>query len=48
VLPFRYRYEIAALLAASVLALSNEDIAKALDDYRARQTAAVNEDPKSS
>ena len=38
----------AALLAASVLALSDGDIAKALDDYRARQTAAVDEDPESS
>jgi 5-(carboxyamino)imidazole ribonucleotide mutase len=38
----------AALLAASVLALSDGDIAKALDEYRARQTAAVNEDPESS
>ncbi len=37
-----------ALLAASVLALSDGDIAKALDDYRARQTAAVDEDPESS
>ncbi len=37
----------AALLAVAVLALSDGDTAKALDDYRARQTAAVNEDPES-
>lgn len=35
----------AALLAASVLALSDEAIAKALDDRRAKQTAAVAENP---
>ena len=35
----------AALLAASVLALSDEAIAKAHDDRRAAQTAAVAEDP---
>lgn len=35
----------AALLAASVLALSDEAIAKAHDDWRAAQTAAVAEDP---
>ncbi|MFO1188535.1 MAG: 5-(carboxyamino)imidazole ribonucleotide mutase [Alphaproteobacteria bacterium] len=31
----------AALLAASILALSDQGIARALDDHRARQTAAV-------
>ncbi len=31
----------AAVLAASILALSHADIAAALDDYRARQTQAV-------
>ncbi len=36
----------AALLAAAVLALSDDRVAKALDGYRARQTAAVTEDPK--
>ena len=35
----------AALLAASVLALSDEAIAKAYDDWRAAQTAAVAEEP---
>jgi 5-(carboxyamino)imidazole ribonucleotide mutase len=35
----------AALLAASVLALSDEAIAKAHDDWRAKQTAAVAENP---
>ena len=35
----------AALLAASVLALSDETIAKAHDDWRAAQTAAVAEEP---
>ncbi len=35
----------AALLAAAVLALSNPEIARALDDWRARQTAAVAEVP---
>jgi 5-(carboxyamino)imidazole ribonucleotide mutase len=35
----------AALLAAAVLALSDPDIAAALDAYRARQTAAVPEFP---
>ncbi|HIC80460.1 MAG TPA: 5-(carboxyamino)imidazole ribonucleotide mutase [Kiloniellaceae bacterium] len=35
----------AALLAAAVLALSNAGIARALDDWRARQTAAVAETP---
>ncbi len=36
----------AALLAASVLALSDETVAAALDGYRARQTAAVPEAPE--
>ena len=35
----------AALLAAAVLALSDPGIARALDDWRARQTAAVAEVP---
>ncbi len=35
----------AALLAASVLALSDEAIAKAHDDWRAKQTADVAENP---
>lgn len=35
----------AALLAASVLALSDEAVAKAHDDWRAAQTAAVAEEP---
>ena len=36
----------AALLAASVLALSDDDIAAALDDFRAKQTADVPENPE--
>ncbi len=36
----------AALLAAAILALSDPDIAAALDDWRARQTAKVPEVPK--
>lgn len=36
----------AALLAAAVLALNDEDLAARLDAYRARQTAAVAEKPK--
>jgi 5-(carboxyamino)imidazole ribonucleotide mutase len=36
----------AALLAASVLALQDEAVAKALDEWRARQTAAVAEAPR--
>ncbi len=36
----------AALLAAAVLALSDETVAKALDDYRSKQTAAVIETPQ--
>lgn len=35
----------AALLAAAVLALSDEDLADRLDEYRARQTAAIAEYP---
>ncbi len=36
----------AALLAAAILALADPDIAAALDDWRARQTAKVPEGPK--
>jgi len=36
----------AALLAAAVLALQDEALAAALDDWRARQTAAVAETPE--
>ncbi len=36
----------AALLAAAILALADPDIATALDDWRARQTAKVPEVPK--
>jgi 5-(carboxyamino)imidazole ribonucleotide mutase len=36
----------AALLAASVLALSDPAIARALDDWRHRQTAAVGDSPQ--
>ena len=36
----------AGLLAAAVLALSDEKIAKRLDDWRAQQTAAVAKKPK--
>ncbi|MCH7794026.1 MAG: 5-(carboxyamino)imidazole ribonucleotide mutase [Proteobacteria bacterium] len=36
----------AALLAAAILALADPDIAAALDDWRARQTAKVPEIPK--
>ena len=36
----------AALLAASVLALSDRGLATRLEDYRAKQTAAVAEKPK--
>ncbi len=36
----------AALLAASILALSDEKIAKAYDDFRTAQTAGVPEEPK--
>jgi 5-(carboxyamino)imidazole ribonucleotide mutase len=38
----------AALLAASVLALSDPQIARALDDWRARQTAAVGDSPQAT
>ena len=38
----------AALLAAAVLALSDTGIATALDDWRARQTAAVADAPSDS
>jgi len=38
----------AALLAAAVLALQDEGVAAALDDWRARQTAAVAERPEDS
>ena len=36
----------AALLAAAVLALQDADVATALDDWRARQTAGVAEEPR--
>ena len=36
----------AALLAAAMLALSDETVAAALDDWRARQTAGVPETPE--
>lgn len=36
----------AALLAASILALGDDDVAAALDKFRANQTAAVVETPK--
>ena len=36
----------AALLAAAVLALNDKKIAKSLDAWRARRTAAVAEKPK--
>jgi len=35
----------AALLAAAILAISDESVAKALDQFRAEQTAAVPEIP---
>jgi 5-(carboxyamino)imidazole ribonucleotide mutase len=35
----------AALIAAAVLALSDDDLADRLDDYRARQTAAIADYP---
>ncbi len=35
-----------AVLAASILALSNDEIAKSLDDFRSAQTAAVPEEPQ--
>ncbi len=37
----------AALLAASIVALSDEGVAAAFDEWRARQTAAVAETPES-
>ena len=37
----------AALLAASILALSDDKLADALDDWRSAQTASVSEDPTS-
>lgn len=36
----------AALLAAAVLALSDEAVARALDEFRARRAAAVAEEPR--
>tara|TARA_B100000315_G_scaffold260274_1_gene320507 strand:- start:12080 stop:12571 length:492 start_codon:yes stop_codon:yes gene_type:complete len=36
----------AAVLAASIIALSNEDVAASLDKFRADQTAGVAEEPK--
>ena len=36
----------AGLLAAAVLAAFDEDLAKKLDDWRAAQTAKIDEDPK--
>jgi 5-(carboxyamino)imidazole ribonucleotide mutase len=36
----------AALLATAILAVSDKKIAAALDEFRARQTAAVEEDPE--
>ncbi len=36
----------AALLAAAILALNDPDVARALDDFRAHQTAAVAEEPE--
>jgi 5-(carboxyamino)imidazole ribonucleotide mutase len=36
----------AGLLAASILALSDDALAERLDAFRARQTAAVGEDPE--
>jgi 5-(carboxyamino)imidazole ribonucleotide mutase len=36
----------AALLAAAILALSDPALAQRLDEYRARQTAEVGEDPR--
>lgn len=42
----RHGAKNAALLAASILALSDETIASAYDKFRADQTAAVPEDPE--
>jgi 5-(carboxyamino)imidazole ribonucleotide mutase len=36
----------AALLAAAVIALNDDAVARALDDYRARQTEAVGQTPR--
>jgi 5-(carboxyamino)imidazole ribonucleotide mutase len=36
----------AGLLAAAILALSDEGLAQRLDAYRARQTAAIGDDPR--
>ena len=36
----------AAILAASILAIADESLAGRLDEYRARQTAAVGESPE--
>jgi 5-(carboxyamino)imidazole ribonucleotide mutase len=36
----------AALLACAILALHDEALAGRLDDYRARQTAAIGDDPR--
>ena len=36
----------AGLLAAAILALSDEALARRLDDYRAAQTAAIGENPE--
>ena len=36
----------AGILAASILAIADESLAGRLDDYRARQTAAVGESPE--
>ena len=36
----------AAILAASILALGDDLVARNLDDFRAEQTNAVNETPK--
>lgn len=36
----------AGLLAASIIALQNPTVAEKLDDYRARQTAAIEETPR--
>src|SRR5262245_27472862 len=38
----------AALLAASILALSDAQIARVLDDWRSRQTAAVGDSPQAT
>lgn len=38
----------AGILAASILALNDPALAKRLDDYRAKQTADVGEDPRAT